>query len=310
MAFGGNNRFRLLLVILLVTSLFLITLDLRGVNVTKGTRSATQSFLAPIQRGFSGLISPVTNFLSDVKNFGKTKAELQDVKAANAKLRAQVVVNQDIQGQLKQLKSVLDLSARGSFKTASARVIGRGSSSTFSQTVTLDAGSAKGIYPDMTVISDGGIVGVVKAVTRSSSIVLLMSDPTFKVGVRIAGTQSAGVLIGQGSSKYLLQLLDANGTINVGDSLVTLGSDNNRPFVPGVPVGKVVKVSTTSASVTQEALVEGFSNLNALGVVSVILSTSGKDLKDQLLPSPPATRSPVPSPTPSVKPTPGASKKA
>jgi rod shape-determining protein MreC len=189
-------------------------------------------------------------------------------------------------------------------------VISRGSSSTFSQTVTLDAGSAKGIYPDMTVISDGGIVGVVKAVTRSSSIVLLMSDPTFKVGVRIAGTQSAGVLIGQGSSKYLLQLLDANGTINVGDSLVTLGSDNNRPFVPGVPVGKVVKVSTTSASVTQEALVEGFSNLNALGVVSVILSTSGKDLKDQLLPSPPATRSPVPSPTPSVKPTPGASKKA
>ena len=144
MAFGGNNRFRLLLVILLVTSLFLITLDLRGVNVTKGTRSATQSFLAPIQRGFSGLISPVTNFLSDVKNFGKTKAELQDVKAANAKLRAQVVVNQDIQGQLKQLKSVLDLSSRGSFKTASARVIGRGSSSTFSQTVTLDAGSAKG----------------------------------------------------------------------------------------------------------------------------------------------------------------------
>ena len=80
MAAGGNNRSRLLLVILLVTSLFLITLDLRGVNITKNSRSATQSFLAPIQRGVSDLFSPVGNFFSDIKNFGKTKSELKELK--------------------------------------------------------------------------------------------------------------------------------------------------------------------------------------------------------------------------------------
>ena len=183
---GGGNRPRLLLTILLVTSLFLITLDLRGISVTKGTRSATQSFLAPIQRGFSDIFSPVGNFISDIKNFGKVKAENSDLKAANAKLKSQVVVEKDVKGQLEKLKGVLDLAGRGNFKVVSARVIGQGSASTFSQTITIDAGSTDGITKDMTVISEAGLVGVVKNVSSSSAIVLLMSDPTFKIGVRIA----------------------------------------------------------------------------------------------------------------------------
>ena len=44
MAPRGNSRSRILLVILLVTALFLITLDLRGVSLISGTRSATQTF--------------------------------------------------------------------------------------------------------------------------------------------------------------------------------------------------------------------------------------------------------------------------
>ena len=106
MAAGGNNRSRLLLVILLVTSLFLITLDLRGVNITSNSRSAAQSFLAPIQRGVSDLFSPVGNFFSDIKNFGKTKSELKELKEENAKLREKVVFNDDTLGQLKKLENI------------------------------------------------------------------------------------------------------------------------------------------------------------------------------------------------------------
>jgi len=112
-AAGGNNRSRLLLVILLVTSLFLITLDLRGVNITQSSRSATQSFLAPIQRGVTDLFSPVGSFFSDIRNFGNTKSELKEVKEENAKLREKVIFNEDTLGQLKKLENVLDLAGRG-----------------------------------------------------------------------------------------------------------------------------------------------------------------------------------------------------
>ncbi len=318
MAANGNNRSRLLLVILLVTSLFLITLDLRGVSITKTSRSATQSFLAPVQRGVSDFFSPVGNFFSNVKNFGKTKAELTATKAENEKLKSQLVVSADIQGQLTKLKAALNLAGRGKFQVVAGRVIGEGSASTFSQTITIDAGSADGIKKDMTVVSGAGLVGIVKETTSHSSIVLLMSDPTFRVGVRIARSQGVGVLLGQGNGSYLLQLLDSAGTIKKDDALLTLGSDGNRPFVSGIPVGRVTSVNDTTASLTQEANVKGYVSLNNLGVVAVIVGNINNDPKMALVPTPDpvVTRyvtetitsgSPIPGATPTVLPTPSAS---
>lgn len=294
MAAGGNNRSRLLLVILLVTSLFLITLDLRGVSITKNSRSATQSLLAPVQRGVSDFFSPVGNFFSDIKNFGKTKAELKDLKRENAKLRKKVIFNKDTSGQLNKLKGVLDLAGRGSYKVVSARVIGKGSSSTFSQTITIDAGTNDGVKKDMTVMGELGLVGVIKSTTSTSAIVLLMSDPTFRIGVRIARSQSVGVLMGEGDNTYTLQLLDPAGSIEVNDVLLSLGSDNNKPFVPGLPVGFVKSVKNTSATLTQEASVKSYSNPGSLGVVSVILKVSNGGPKDALIPRP------MPTPTTTI----------
>jgi len=293
LAAGGNNRSRLLLVILLVTSLFLITLDLRGVSITKNSRSATQSLLAPVQRGVSDFFSPIGNFFSDIKNFGKTKAELKDLKSENAKLRKKVIFNQDTNGQLNKLKGVLDLAGRGGYKVVSARVIGKGSSSTFSQTITIDAGTNDGVKKDMTVMGELGLVGVVKSTTSTSAIVLLMNDPTFRIGVRIARSQGVGVLMGEGDNTYTLQLLDPSGSIEVNDVLLSLGSDNNRPFVPGLPVGYVKSVKNTSATLTQEASVKSYSNLGSLGVVSVIVRVSNGGPKDALIPQP----TPIPTTT-------------
>ncbi len=316
MARGGSNRSRLLLVTLLVSSLLLITLDLRGVSLISGSRSAAQTVLTPIQKATSDIFAPVGRFLSDVKNFGKTKAEIQDLRAANARLKKQAVLNSDIQGQLTQLRKVLDLAGRGGFKVVSARVIGRGSASTFSQTITLDAGSSSGIRNNMTVISENGLVGVVKSVTANSSIVLLMSDPTFRIGVRVARSQSVGVLSGQGTNTYSLELLDPAGSLEIGDSLISIGSDNNRPYIPGLPVGVVTNVDHTETLLTQSATVKSFSNLNDLGIVSVVIQAPTTAPSKPINPTPNPTVTvmvtpvPTPSPTISASPTPSLSASA
>lgn len=311
MARGGGNRSRLLLVILLVTALFFITLDLRGVSLTKGSRSVTQTILSPVQRTVSTIFSPVGRFFGDVKNFGKTNAELTQALATNKLLKSKLAADSDAKGQFLQLKAVLDLAGRGNYKVAAARVIARGSASSFSQTITIDAGSSSGIRSNMTVISQNGLVGVVKSTTSSTAIVLLMSDPSFKVGVRIARSQSVGVLSGLGSTEYSLVLLDPSGTIKTGDILLTNGSEGNRPFVPGVPVGVVVGADNSAASLTQTATVNSYANLNDLGIVSVVLSAPTTAPSRPLLPTPnptvtvyvTPTPSPVISPTPSVSPT-------
>jgi rod shape-determining protein MreC len=197
-----------------------------------------------------------------------------------------VVFNEDTIGQLKKLENVLDLAGRGKYKVVSARVIGKGSSATFSQTITIDSGSNDGVMKDMTVIGELGLVGVVKSTTSTSAIVLLMSDPTFRIGVRIARSQSIGVLLGEGDNNYTLQLLDPSGSIEKDDVLLSLGSDNNKPFVPGVPVGYVKSVNNSRATLTQEARVNSYSNLGSLGVVSVIISSANGGPKDALIPMP------------------------
>jgi len=302
-ASSGGNRSRLLLVLLLVSSLFLITLDLRGVNLASGVRSGVSTVISPVENLFSKLFSPVGDFASDVRNFGQSKKQIDELNKQIESLKTKQILDKDTLGQLSQLKNVLDLAGRGGYKVVAARVINRGSTATFRETITIDAGTQSGITKNMTVISESGLVGVVKSVTSNSSIVLLMSDPTFKVGVRIAGTQSIGVVSGQGGSSYLLQLLDATGEIKVGDALVARGSAGDRPFVPGVPVGLVVSVSSNASSITQNADVESSANLEKISVVAVVISASKGDPRDSLIPKPRPTPiaavTPTPTPTPS-----------
>ena len=158
----------------------------------------------------------------------------------------------------------------------------------------------------MTVITGNGLVGVVKEVFSNSAIVMLATDPAFKVGVRIAGTQQIGILAGLGSSTANLQLLDNQTTIKVGDILLARGSINAQPFVPGVPVGRVTSVSNAAGAVTQSATVKYFADFGTLGVVSVVVKAPKADPRDALTPVKPVP-TPIPTVTVFVTPTPSAS---
>ena len=301
MATRGTNRARLLLVSLLVTSLLLITLDLRGVSVVSSIRGFTQSALAPFQSFGSTLISPIGQFFSDLFNLENNRERIAELEKENQELKAQVIFNEDIEGELKQLKGVLDLAGKARFKTVSARVISKGGTATISESIVIDQGSNAGIRRDMTVIAASGLVGVVKSTTPNASVVMLMSDPSFRIGVRVAGSQFMGVLSGEGQNQFSLQMLSATAEISVGDVLLSRGSSGDAPFVPGVPVGKIVLVDNSAGQLTKQARVESFVNLNAIGVVSVVLDSLGNNPGDALVPVAPR---PAPTVTVFVTPSP------
>lgn len=308
MRYGGDNRGRLLLIVLIVTSLFLITLDLRGVAVIDGLRTGTQSALTPFQKAGSWAISPLRNFLSDVTHLGRTRNQIEKLKAENDALRLALENRKIADVQLGQLKSVLDLAGKASFKVVNAKVISQGASTSFTQTITIDAGTSSGIRPNLTVIAGFGIVGVVKVAYPNSALIQLASDPSFKIGVRIAGSQQIGILTGQGTRKGVLQLLDNSQVVKVGDVIVARGSVNGRPFVPGVPIGEVTAVDNSASAVTQTADVKYFVNFSTISVVAVVLSAADADPRDSLVPAKP-TPTPTPTITIFVTPTPSPSTK-
>ena len=295
MRYGGEGRSRLLLVVLIVSALFLITLDLRGVGVLEGARQGTQTILSPFQRAGNVVITPFKNFFSDVTHLGRTRNQIEKLRSDNAKLRATLLNRKNADAQLLELNSILNLAGTAGYKVINARVISQGSSQSFSQTITIDAGTSAGIKKNMTVLAETGIAGVVKEAYSHTSLIMLATDPAFRVGVRIAGTQQIGILSGRGSRSASLQLLDNQTTVKAGDVLLSRGSVANRPFVPGVPVGYVTAVDNSAGAIAQSATVRLYTNFSSLGVVAVVVKASTVNPGDVLIP-----QKPQPTPTPTV----------
>jgi rod shape-determining protein MreC len=98
-------------------------------------------------------------------------------------------------------------------------------------------------------------------------------------------------------------MLSASADISVGDVLLSRGSSGDTPFVPGVPVGKIIFVDNAAGQLTKQARVEAFVDLNSLALVSVVLDSKGSNPGDSLVPA-----APRPAPTVTVYVTPSPTK--
>ncbi|MEY4283128.1 MAG: hypothetical protein RL467_684 [Actinomycetota bacterium] len=300
---GSEGRSRLLLIILIVTALFLITLDLRGVGILEGARQGTQTILSPFQRAGNVVLTPFKNFFSEITHLGRTRNQIEELRASNNSLKAELANRKNADAQLGQLKSILDLAGTAGFKVVNTRVISQGSSQSFAQTITIDAGSNAGIKRNMTVLSEFGIAGVVKDVYPNSALISLATDPSFRIGIRIAGSQQIGILSGRGNRSASLQLIDNLTSVKVGDILLSRGSVANRPFVPGVPVGYITAVDNSAGAIAQSATVRLYTNFSTLGVVAVVVGAPVNNPGDALVPVKPQP-TPVPTVTIYVTPSP------
>ena len=165
-------------------------------------------------------------------------------------------------------------------------------------------GSRDGVHAQETVLNGDGLVGTVTQVSRDTSTVLLATDAALVVGALLAGSNQIGAITGTGKSlsgPYSLQLrlFDGNAVLRAGQSLVTFGSVQDRPFVPGVPIGQVAQVQGNAGSLTQTALIKPFVDFSSLGVVGVVIAGPAQNPRDSVLPPGPK---PVPTVTVTVTP--------
>jgi len=70
-----DRRRRLTLVLLVITSLVLITLDERGSGVFNSARSAAQDVVAPMQRALDSVIDPVAEFFDGLGRANELRDE-------------------------------------------------------------------------------------------------------------------------------------------------------------------------------------------------------------------------------------------
>ena len=296
---------RLLLVLLVAVSFALITVDIRGGedSPVDGARQAAATVFGPIENGMASAVDPVGNAVSAVRDSGKRHDRLAALEKENAALKAKLGSDDRNRSRLTQLDKMLKIAGEGQYGIKGAQVIAIGAAQGFSWTITIDVGAHDGIQRDMTVLNGDGLVGRVTTVGPNSSTVLLASDPDFTVGTRMEASDELGFASGQGDRPLRVELLNGKAEVKKGDRLVTFGSQADKPFVPGVPVGIVSRVDPSGGDLTRTLYVTPYVSFTKLDIVGVVVEAPKKDPRDTVLPSKPK---PVPTPTVTVTVTPGA----
>jgi rod shape-determining protein MreC len=302
-----SRRTRWVLGVLLVAALALITVDYRDGSAApmRGLRGFGGSVFGGAERAVSAVTSPISGLWRSARTSGGTSAQVSVLQDEVIRLRAELSQAQLSKADYQQLTQLLQLSGRGRYRIVAASVIAIGQG--YAQTVTLDAGSRDGVRPQETVLDGQGLVGTVTAVNPQTCTVLLATDATSVVGVRLAGSGQVGWVTGEGtvragSAPLRLQVLNATAALSPGQQLVTSASVHDRPYVPGVPVGVISRVENRAGSLTAIALVRPYADFAALGVVGIVVVPPRHDPRYSVLPPRPKA-SPTPTVTVTVTPT-------
>jgi rod shape-determining protein MreC len=264
------SRTRFILLVLVLTSITLVTLDSRsgGHGWTGSLRGKVQDAFAPVQDATHSVLRPVGDFFTGVVHYGDLKQENARLRDQLAKARSQQLQAADAQRELELLLDQQHLSFVGNTPSVAAEVVDT-SSSNFEESIQINRGKNAGVAVNMPVVTGGGLVGRVASVSATRATVLLVTDPTFGVGVRLPSGDTA-VASGAGRDNPIrVDLVLPGVKVKVGDMLVTSGLQLER-FPKDIPVGRVRSVTQSPGALQEAVTITPAVDLSTLEFVQVL----------------------------------------
>ena len=266
-----SRRHRFLLVLLLLTSVTVITLDQRGQgsDVLESARSTARDAFGSVEDATSDTFSPVGDFFSGVFDYGELKAENRRLRAQLDQVRSKDVLAEETDRELRTVKANEHLEFAAQIPAVAAQVVTT-SPSNFQLAVEIDAGSAKGVAVGMPVVTGAGLVGKVIRVSSKRATVLLVTDRDFNVGVRLTSSQDTGAAKGNGPGKPLTIDLLYNSTVIKTNEVVVTSGLQGAVFPGAIPVGRVRTAKAVPSSLQQDVTMEPIVDLQRLSYVKVL----------------------------------------
>ncbi|MGH3372888.1 MAG: rod shape-determining protein MreC [Nocardioidaceae bacterium] len=264
-------------VLLLLASLTLITLDVRGGDDSPvdPLRAAAGAMFGPVEEVTTTVVRPFRAVPEFFTTTGSLRADVDRLEAENAALRGQLATSSLARNRAAELDGLLQTSKSTGYALVPARVVAMGPAQSFSRTVTIDAGTSSGVDADMTVLNNQGLVGRVIRADASTATVLLAVDRDSVVGGRLGATMEVGFLRGRGEvgdeGRLELDLVDEAVTPGRDDVLVTWGSQNGAPYVSGIPIGRVTSVFSSPRQLAKRAVIDPFVDFTSLDLVGVVV---------------------------------------
>ena len=136
--------------------------------------------------------------------------------------------------------------------------------------ITIDKGNRDGVFPEMGLVDQNGVVGVVSSASSGYAVALSLLNPNLRISCKVKNTHYIGSLVWNGENAHYagLEELPEYMIVNVGDTIVTSGYSG--AFPEGLVVGYVEntrKVKKNNFYVLTIRLAADFSSLNFVRAV-------------------------------------------
>ncbi|MGC9151520.1 MAG: rod shape-determining protein MreC [Microbacter sp.] len=200
-------------------------------------------------------------------------AENTALKNEVAQLRGELETKQD------SVQGTLQIAPDQAYHYLMAKVIGN-SINRLQNYITLNRGSLAGIRPEMGVVNNQGVVGIVTAVSPHFSVVMSLLNSKSQLSCKDKRTQDFGRLVWDGVDNRYAQWLEVprHADIHVGDTVITSGF--SAIFPEGIPVGLVTKAERPLTSSYYDIDVKLFTDFSRLTYVNVIQYQNLEELQN------------------------------
>ena len=225
-----------------------------------------------VQSPVTTVTSGVTNYFQSFANLRTAQTERDELKQRVQELEVELQNKQSLADENQRLKSLLELKENSKYKILTAQIIGRDSSAWFDSSI-INRGSLDGVKLNMAVLTNGGLIGRVTAVSPLTAQVDLITKNKSGVGGvvgELGESNTLGVIKGSGEKEILeMEYVPGSVEVNVGEIIYTTGQDGIYP--PGLKIGEVIEVRSGSATQTQQIFVKPSSGLSGMQEVGVLL---------------------------------------
>ena len=146
--------------------------------------------------------------------------------------------------------------------------------------ITIEKGRRDGIKPEMGVVDQNGVVGVVNVVGEHASRIISLLNPKMRLSCKIKGSEYFGSLVwdGKNPEEAVLEEMPRHEKFKKGDTIVTSGY--SALFPPGIPVGTIVSHAKEHDDNFYALRIKLFTDFNRLSTVRVITNDMNEELKE------------------------------
>jgi rod shape-determining protein MreC len=264
---------------LVLLSLVLITVSFRS-TALDGAQGTGAAILQPFEVAADRVTRPFRDAVGWTRGLIDAKSENERLRAQNANLRQQLIIDESALQENVQLRDQLHYRGPPSVQDfAKVHAVVNTNPQNADESVTIGAGIDDGVRAGSVVVAPrGGLVGVVdRAFAHVARVTLLTDSQSAVTAVDLTSPTAVGIIQpgGGGSNVLVLDLVAQSKVVDVGDTIITAGTlpQGKLPsiFPRGIQIGTVKSAKNNDVNPYKNIQVKPFVDFSSLQSVIVLV---------------------------------------